>query len=116
MAYDSPEFLIDREYSAAAAAGATTEYAKFRAFAASTLEKVAAVVVTAGTNTGHGYDVYVGTASVGTIALGTKTAGQSVTATVNAAVPALGQFSVKSLADATGAADIVYTFSRKPDY
>jgi len=110
MAYDSPEYAVGREYTGAATAGATTEFAKFRTFVASTLRNVAAVVTTAGTSSVHAYDVYVGTSSVGTVLLGTKTAGETVTTAVNAAVPALGQFSVKSVADATGAAAIIYDY------
>ena len=114
MAYDSPDFAVSREYTGAATAGATTEYAKFRSFAAATLRAAAAVVVVAGTSSVHGYDVYVGTVSVANIPLGTtKTAGQSVSVDVNAAVPALGQFSVKSLGDATGTAAIVFDYVRE---
>jgi len=110
MAYDSPEYAVNREYTGAATAGATTEFAKFRTFVAATLLNAAAVVVTAGTSSVHGYDVYVGTSSVGTIPLGTKTAGESVSVAINAAVPALGQFSVKSLADAAGVAAIIFNY------
>jgi hypothetical protein len=110
MAYDSPQFSVTRDQYAVTTAGATGEYGKFRTFAAATLRNVAAVVLVAGTSSVHAYDVYVGTDSVGTIPLGTATAGSSVSVAINAAVPALTQMSVKSKADATGTAHIVYDY------
>ena len=110
MSYDSADHIVCREYSAVATAAATTEFAKYRSFAAATLRNAAAVVLIAGTSSVHAYDVYVGTSSVGTIPLGTKTAGETVSVAINAQIPALGQFSVKSVADATGSAAIVYDY------
>lgn len=115
--YDDPNFNIRRErFNAAMGGAATTEYAKFRSFQAARLKKVHAVVTTAGTATGHGFDVYKGTTSIGTIALGTATAGSIATsATLNAAMASLEQISVKSLADIVGKADVIFEYEVTPD-
>lgn len=116
MAYDSPNSVIRRENSQITVAGATTEGAKYRHFQQIKLKAVHAAVITAGTATTHGYDVYRGTTSVGTIALGTSTAGATAdSATLNLTVTTMQQISVKSLADATGVAHIVYEFEVLPD-
>lgn len=116
MAYDSPTCTTRREHSSTpAAAAATTESNKFRTFQAMRLKAVHAAVITAGTATTHGYDVYHGTTSIGTIALSTSTAGSiGHTATLNRDVGTMEQISVKSLADATGVAQIVYEFDISP--
>ena len=114
--YDSPNNTIRREAAFITVAGATTEGAKFRAYQQFKLKAVHAAVITAGTATGHGYDVYRGTTSVGTIALGTSTAGVTAdSATLNLTVTTMQQISVKSLADATGVAHIVYEFETLPE-
>lgn len=116
MAYDDPEFTIRREAAAITTAGATTEGAKFRSFQKMRLKKVHAAVITAGTATTHGYDVYHGTASIGTIALSTSTAGVTASsALLDETVGSLEQVSVKSLADATGVAHIVYEYEVTTD-
>lgn len=117
MAYDSPDYIIRREYTATpASAGATTESNKFRSFQAIRLKKVHAAVITAGTATTHGYNVFHGTTSIGAIALSTSTAGSVASSGLfNRAIPSLEQLSVKSLADATGIAQIVYEFEVTPD-
>lgn len=116
MAYDDPDFQIVREHCATTVAGATTEGAKFRHFQAMRLKKVHAAVVTAGTATTHGYDVYHGTTSIGQILLGTSTAGAvGHSALLNRAVGSMEQVSVKSLADADGVAQIVYEFDVRYD-
>lgn len=116
MAYDSPDYLIRRESNNIAPAGATTESAKFRHFQAIRLKKAHAAVITAGTAAGHGYDVFHGTSSIGTIALGTSAAGVTVSSPLlDRIVGSLNQVSVKSLADATGSAHIVYEFEVTPD-
>lgn len=110
--YSDPNCTIRREYCAPpTTAGATTEGAKFRSFQKMRLKAAHAVVITAGTATTHGYDVYHGTTSIGTIALSTSAAGVAASsATLDRPVASLEQVSVKSLADATGVAQIVYEF------
>lgn len=116
-AYDHPSFTIRREFLAGEAGGAaTTEYCKFRSFMAAKLKKVHAVVTTAGTTTGHAFDVYSGTSSVGTIVLGTSAAGtQLSSALLDSALAAFGQVSVKSKADTAGKAHIIYEYQAAPD-
>lgn len=116
MSYDSPNNTVRREVDRITVAGATTEGAKFRSFQALKLKKVHASVITAGTATTHGYDVYQGTASVGTIALSTSTAGVlASSAALNLNIASMEQISVKSLADATGVGHIVYEFEVRHD-
>lgn len=122
MAYDDPDFTTRKEYFAGeAGGGATTEYSKFRVFQKARLKKVHASVTTAGTATGHGFDVYRGTTSVGTIALST-TAAAGATGAISASSAALDlelasgqQVSVKSLADVVGKAHIIYEYETLPD-
>lgn len=116
MAYDSPTNTVRREATfTPAAAGATTESNKFRHFQALRLKKVHAAVVTAGTATTHGYNVFHGTTSIGAIALSTSVAGVVASSdTLNRDVASMEQLSVKSLADATGVAQIVYEFDVSP--
>lgn len=115
MSYTDPDFLVRREHCAGEAGGAaTSEYARFATFQKSRLKKVHAVVTTAGTSTDHGFAIYSGTSSIGSITLGSGTAGAS-SATLNATMNSLTRFSVKSLADATGKAIIIYEFEVTPD-
>lgn len=115
MAYSDPNFTVRREADRITTAGATTEGAKFRSFQALRLKKVHVAVITAGTATTHGYDVYHGTTSIGTIALSTSVAGVAASsALLNRTVGTMEQVSVKSLADATGVGHIVYEFEVTP--
>lgn len=116
MGFSDPNFTVRRESCHTTVAGATTEGAKFRQFQASRLKKVHVAVVTAGTNAGHGYDVYHGTTSIGTISLGTSvanTVGHS--GLLNRTIATMDQVSVKSLVDATGVAHVVYEYEVTPD-
>lgn len=117
MAYDDPDYQIRREHCCPpTTAGATTEGSKFRQFQAFKLKKAHAIVITAGTATTHGYDIYHGTTSIGTIALSTSTAGSVAhSALLDRAVGSMEQVSAKSLADATGVAQIVYEFETATD-
>lgn len=116
MGYSDPNFTLRREVDRITTAGATTEGAKFRSFQAMRLKKVHVAVITAGTATTHGYDVYHGTTSIGTIALSTSVAGVTASsALLDRTVGSLTQVSVKSLADATGVGHIVYEFEVTPD-
>lgn len=112
MGYDNPNFQIRRENFAGEAGGAaTTEYAKFRSFQAARLKKVHVVATLAGTATVHGFGIYHGTTSIGSILLGTSTAGSiGHSALLDRTLAALDQVSVKSLADAVGKAHVVYEF------
>lgn len=116
MGYSDPNFTVRREAEAITAAGATTEGAKFRSFQAMRLKKVHAAVITAGTSTAHGLDVYHGTTSIGSISLGTSAAGAVAhSALLDRAVGAMEQVSVKSLADVVGVAHVVYEFEVTPN-
>ena len=109
--YDHPNAIVRRETSIHTTAGATTESAKWASFQKMKLKKVHAVVGVAGTNAGHGYNVFVGTTSVGAISLGTAAAQANASSgALDVAVTALQQVSVKSLVDATGVASIVYEY------
>lgn len=116
--YDNPNATVRREANAQerAGGGATTEYAKFFQFQKTKLVAAHALVTVAGTNAGHGLDVYNGTTSVGTIALGTSAAGSTASSgALNSAVAALGAVSVKTLVDATGVAIVNYEYEVEPD-
>ncbi len=117
MSYTDPDYLVRREHCAGEAGGAaTTEYARFATFQKSRLKKVHAVVTTAGTSTDHGFAIYSGTSSIGAITLGSGTTGASASSvTLNITMNPLTRFSVKSLADATGKAIIVYEYEVTPD-
>lgn len=117
MSYDSPDYTINREYFAGeSTAGATTESLKFRVFQKAVLKKVHAVVTVAGTATTHKLDVMHGTTSIGVITLSTSTAGVSASsALLNRDVPSLEQVSVKTGADATGKAHVVYEYEVASD-
>lgn len=117
MAYSDANYAVRREHcTPPTTAGATTNGGKFRSFQKILLKKVHAAVVTAGTNAGHGYNVFNGTTSIGSISLGTS--GTNVTASsglLNSEVASMGQLSVTSLVDATGVAQIVYEFEVQHD-
>lgn len=121
MAYDDPDFTTRREHFAGEAGGAaTTEYGKFRAFQKFRLKAVHAFRTVAGTATTHKFDVFRGTASVGSIALSTTAAvghagGAPSSAVLDLEVAQGQQVSVKSGADAAGKAHIVYEFEVLPD-
>ena len=111
--YDVPNAQTTREAlgQTEAGGGATTEYAKFTSFQKIKLKKAHAMVTTAGTITGHGFDVYSGTSSIGTISLSTSAEYSSASSgALDATVASMGQVSVKSLADATGKAIITYEY------
>lgn len=115
MSYDGPNSTVRREAAFITVAGATTEGAKFRQFQAFKLKAVHAAVITAGTATTMGFDVYRGTTSVGAIAISTATAGSNFnSAALNLEVASMQQISVKSLADATGVAHILYEYEMLP--
>lgn len=117
FAYDHPNYVVRREWFAGEAGGAgTTEYGAWYPFQKAKLEAVHVVVTTAGTAAGHGFDVYIGTDSVGTVSLGTSAAGATGSVTTFSAdtVASLTKVSVRSLADATGKARVIYEWIADP--
>jgi len=117
MTYADPNATIRREnFAGEAGGGATTEYCKFRTYQKARLKKAHAVVTTAGTNAGHKLDVYHGTSSIGSISLGTSTAGVTASSsTLNEELASLDQISVKTGADATGKAHVIYEYHLQHD-
>lgn len=117
MSYDSPNFNVRAEqFAGEAGGGATTEYAKFRRFQKMRVKAAHVVVTVAGTSTAHGFDLYHGTTSVATFALGTSAAGVALSnSTIDFDVASLAQVSVKSLADVVGKAHVMYEFHNAPD-
>ena len=110
--YYHPNKTVTREHFIDATAGATTAYGQRRNFQSMLLKAAHATVVTAGTVTTHGYDIYNGTTSIASIVLGTNTAGVTVDSTVlNAVIAANDTMEVRSLADATGAAHVVLEYA-----
>jgi hypothetical protein len=114
--YTEPNALVRREqFGGETTAGATTESCKFRSFQKMKLKNVHAVVTVAGTATTHKLDVFRGTTSVASISLGTSAIGATAKADssgpgLDLAYAALEQLSVKTGADATGRAQVVYEF------
>ena len=117
MSYMDANSQVRREvYAAGAAAGATTAGSKVRVFQSAKLHGVHLQVVVAGTSSVHGYTIKNGTSSIGTITLGTNTAGYQLSATItgNTTIPAGGTMSILSLTDATGTVDAVFEFEVIP--
>lgn len=111
LRYDHPNILVRREHSIIATAGATTAFGKIRNFQAMRLNAAHATVITAGTNAGHGYDVYSGTTSVGSISLGTSAAGSTASVDLSSTAVAAGDYmEIKSLVDATGVGEVVLEY------
>lgn len=115
--YDSPLFKdIDQTYAGEAGGASGTSYTRFRTFMAVKLLGAHAVVTTATSATGHGFDVYHGTTSVGSIAVGAGATGTgySWVPSTPRSIAAGEAISVKSLSDATGKADIVFEYKIDP--
>lgn len=113
--YDDPDFQVRREFPHITVAGATTDSGKFRSFQAFRLKKVHAGVITAGTTTAHGYDIYHGTTSIGAVLLGTTTVnGFASSALLNREVGSMEQVNLRSRADATGVVQAVYEYEILP--
>ena len=113
MGYSDPNFAVRHEHCASVDAGgaATTEYCKFRSFQRAKLKKVHAAVTVAGTAGGHAFDIFSGTTSVGSLALGTSAAGAELSSlALNIVIEPMDQVSVKSKADIVGKAQIVYEY------
>lgn len=101
MAYDDPSATITREIHTGTLTGvASAAITKYKLFQKATLKKVHTTIDTAGTNAAAGFDIYVGTTSVGAVTLGTNTAGTEVaSSTLNAAVPAGGVIELRGKAN-----------------
>jgi len=116
MPYDSPNYDVRREqFAGEAGGGATTEYNKFRVFQNSRLKNVHAFVTVAGTATTNGFNIFHGTTSIGAISISTATAHTALispprfsSGILDRTLQPGDQVSVKSLADATGKAHIIY--------
>ena len=68
----------------------------------------------AGTHATCGFDVYIGTTSVGQALTGTQAAAVTTSVAVGSAVTSLQAVEVKSLTDATGKAVATYEFVNSP--
>lgn len=103
--YDHPNYTTRREIQATNIAGAASaSVAKFLQFQATVLKKVHVLVQTAGTNASAGFDIYVGTSSVGAVTIGTSTAGSVLhSGAINASVPQNGVIELKGKADSATA-------------
>jgi Flp pilus assembly protein TadG len=113
--YTQADATITRDHCAGEVGGAaTTAYGKFHSFAATRLKAVHVRVTTAGTATTHKLDVFIGTASVATVALSTSIAGVTATIPVDLPVPSMGAVEVKTGADAAGKAVVTYEYSYAP--
>ncbi|MBF0214007.1 MAG: hypothetical protein HQM00_10675 [Magnetococcales bacterium] len=118
MGYMNPNHIVVREtQTATSTAGATTVGPSMRNFQKIHLKGAHAIVKVAGTTTGHGFDVYNGTSSIGRVTLGTAAAESTASATLtgDTTIPAFGTVSVKSLADATGTAQFIFEFQAATD-
>lgn len=117
MGYSAANFTTRREACFQTVAGATTEGAKFRSFQKIKLKKVHFAALVAGGAGTHGYRVYHGATAIGAdVVLGTSAAGTVAhTALLDEVVDTMEQISVKSLADATGTAHVVYEYEVMPD-
>lgn len=115
--YDHANVLA-RKYMTASPVGgaATTTYAKMPVLNKSRIRNVGFSVLLAGTATTHKFDIYNGTDSIGAVTLGTSVAGSVGTSgDLNSAIAAGGYLSVKSGADATGTAGVVFELSTEAD-
>lgn len=118
MAYDNQEFQQRREAHLGNVTGAAAaSLNKYMFFQAAKLKKVHGMVTTAGTHTAAAFDIYVGTASVGSLAFGTNTAGVVVhSAALNTTIPANGYVELKGPANsATLVASVVLEYEVTPD-
>lgn len=117
--YEHPDVNIRRAITfcgAEAGGAATTTYQRTPTLFKGRLRRVSAVVTTAGTTAVHGFDVFVGTLSVGAITIDTSAAGSVlVSSDLSAAVAAGDHIAVKSKTDATGKANFIAEFECTPD-
>jgi len=115
--YTHPNYHVTREIHVPNVTGiASTSVRKFHMFLAAKLKAVHGIVLTAGTNASAGFDILVGTASVGEIVFGTNTAGVVAhSAVMNADIPKDGLIDIKGKADsATLVASLVVEYVNTP--
>ncbi len=114
-AYTDPNFNIVRENPHFVGGAATTAYGRDVAFQARRLKALHYQVVTPGTATTHAANIYVGTASIGAIAVGTATAGTNFSLQgLDRLVPSMTKIETRTGADATGTGAICYEFVIDP--
>lgn len=79
MSYDDANSSIARESRMGTLTGvASAAFARFHCFQKTRIKQIRGTVVVAGTNASAGIDIYNGTTSVGSITVGTNTAGTIV--------------------------------------
>src|SRR5262245_34805757 len=118
LSYDHPAFLARFPVlMGATTAGANGTSLEMNFPFATRIRNATATVVTAGTSagTGHKGNLFVGTASVGTIALNTLTAGQTGTSgDMNTLIAASTRLALKNGTDATGVARVAVEMQVDP--
>ena len=117
MAYDSAAYGMRREESTPnLSIVSSASAAKFLMFQKTRLKAVHALVVSAGTDTAAGVDIYVGTASVGALTYGTSAAGVvKDTTLLNAAVAAGSYIELKGKATSEAVISVVLEHQVDPD-
>ena len=115
--YDHPTFIVRRQDSHLAVAGASGTNAQLMPYQKFRLVAAHFKVVTAGTSagSGHGYTIRNGTTSIGAIALNTETAGVTTSVAVGSDIDSFETLNALSGTDATGVAQITWEFEVLPD-
>lgn len=115
MRYDHPTYISNREHCVGEVGGAaTTVYGKYHQYTGFKLKAVHFRVTTAGTAAGHKLDVFQGTTSIASAALGTNTAGYTTSVLVGSNYTSLQALEVKTGTDATGKAVVSYEYEHTP--
>lgn len=100
MAYDSPDRALRYIDAGHLTGAASASMRKFPQYRAALLKRAQATIITAGTHASAAFDIYSGTTSVGSLAVGTNTAGVTVSSgTINAQIAADSYIEVKGKAD-----------------
>ncbi|MCE2724470.1 MAG: hypothetical protein ACK51V_00620 [bacterium] len=101
MGYSDPNNTVRREERINNLTGvASTSVQRLQFLQRGKLKSVAALINTAGTNAAAGFDIFVGTTSVGGITCGTNTAGVTVnTGAINAIIPQNGFVDIRGKAN-----------------
>lgn len=100
MAYDDRDYGVQTINTGHLTGAASASIQKFLMYRSTILKRVSALVVVAGTNANAAVDVYVGTASVGSLAFGTNTAGSVIdSGALGIDVPAEGFVELKGAAN-----------------
>lgn len=102
-------------FAGAVIATASTIFSRWVAPAAGRIRGLSAVVLVAGTVTGHGLDILLGTTSIGSITLSTTAAAGTATSGDLDTAVAVGQvLSLRNKADTTGTAAVVGVWEFSP--